>query len=198
MPVNCTTVARVKRRLGFLPTDTEHDDLIAAWITSVSGQVEAHLGRKIETKSRSEILSPRPGSTIVFLSAFPIVSVATVEDDPQGIFGGVGTQITSSFWGVDPEGGVLNLTSWPPSGGPRSLRITYVGGMATTTDQFVQLWPVIADAVDAQVAHQYRRRHTDGFTSAGGQTQVGTSGEVMGLTAGVVEMLAPYRRILVA
>ena len=198
MAVHCTNIERVKVRVGLQQADAQDAALLAQWIGSVSAAIEAYLGRGFEEKSRTEILSPRPRQRIVQVSAWPVVLVESVIEDQTGVFdGSSGVAIGPSFFGINYARGRLNFSAWPLGGGSDSLRITYTGGMAPSSDQFIQRWPAIAGAADTQITHQYRRRHSDGYSTVGGtQTgAVGVVGEVIELTPGVKTVLDPFRNL---
>lgn len=194
MVVHCTTIARVKRRIGQLHDDTQDAALLAQWITDVSDLIERHLGRWLEKKNRVEVQSTTLGSTVAFVMGYPIDEVTSIEEDPLGHFSSV---LPNVQFGQIADLGKLVFTGQPLVGGVGSLRISYRGGMAATTDLFVQAFPAIASAADSQIAYWYRRRHTDGLANVAGTQAGGASvqGESMQLTPGVVSMLDPFRRM---
>lgn len=182
--MNLTTVELVKTMIAIPTDDTSNDTILDAMIASVSQRMEQLMNRKLEVDQRIEDQMVSSGQAEIALDAFPVF------DDEDFI---VTQSSTRNFtdadeWTIDEDytfdatGGVVFLlrdpqfkihpiTGYPLA--PAWFRITYTGGLASTTDEVMSDHAAIADACATQVRYMWQRKD-----SLGGNintTQGGTS-----------------------
>lgn len=197
--MDLTTVDRVQAILnsGGASTDTL-TSLITQVITDVSGRVEEQLGRGAESKERTEVFDTEAPMWAILLETFPLVlsPAPVVTYDPERGFTGV-DPLDESLYAVDFNRGVIRFDHWWPAEHPRCLMVTYTGGMGADTAGFINAFPMIAHAVDLQVAHLIQRRRALGAT---GESVGGGSISSIGaydLLPEVSNIVSLYRRRMV-
>lgn len=150
-----TSLNRVKTSLGISTTD--QDGVLLGIIPTASNRIAKSLKRldAIEKKSRAEHFSPFTGQRVFRPKAYPIASVTSIYVDSTGLFAGGETLIpaTSYFISEDartiiftPEAVLAANAPFPSPGGvyPKSLRITYIGGLAP--DPVLSTWVTTVEA----------------------------------------------------
>lgn len=165
--MNLSTVARVKALISSKGTAPDNVDAeLAAVLATVSGAVEAYLDRYALTGARTEYLDVEPGQCVFRLRAYPVSALASAYFDPDQAFGSSTALTSSDYFSPTLESVGLFRLKYPlGSSGPRSLKVTYTGGMAATAEAFVTAYPDIAGAVDVQTSHEWQRRNALGVTS---------------------------------
>lgn len=178
--MDLTTIARVKKILAggrSQSMSNEQDVFLGQLITAISALVEADLDRYVEQKERIEYHDVRfPGQEVFNLRAYPIDTGETFEVKYDW-FRGFGATITAltinDDFALDDLAGVMTIDDYSLGRArARALRVTYTGGMATNTTNFITAFPDLANAVDLQVAFLYQRRNQLGLT---GTSQEGGS-----------------------
>ena len=104
----------------------------------------------------------------------------------------------SDYYTADATNSGLVYFDWRLDSGPKAVKITYTGGMATTTATFMTGFPDLADAVAEQVAYAWRMRDavgTIGREGKGGATKH-AGGETWALQYGdmIPELVSAIRR----
>ena len=148
------------------PSNAERE--IEQVLATVSGAVERYMDRTVTAASVTEYLDVREGQTIFRLKAYPVTAVASVYFDDLQAFG-AGTAIDSTYYfnPVYESAGMFRMRAPLLRFGvaPRSLKITYAGGMAADADAFIVAYPDISGAVDVQTSHEWQRRNALGVSS---------------------------------
>jgi hypothetical protein len=108
------------------------------------------------------------------MRAFPVTTLTSVYLDVDQAFG-ADTALTSDdyFNPTLSNDGIFALKLWPAVGevdAPSALKVTYTGGMGTTTANFISGYPDIAHAIDLQCAHIYHTRNYAGTLSQSGDS----------------------------
>lgn len=170
--MDLTTVARVAQRVnpaGPLPVSHDEVAIYQNLIVEVSEGVRRYLDRETEVATRTEYLDVNEWQCLFYLKAWPITVVTGVWFDPdQGFTTDTALASTDDFLNAARgRMGEFELKAPLVSGGraSRALKITYTGGMATSTEAFIASYPDIAAAVDQQVAHMWRTRNNAGLNS---------------------------------
>jgi hypothetical protein len=138
-----TTVARIKV-LDSAYSNGAKDTLLGQVITSVSARVERYLDRHILSTSRTEKFNLTSFGCIFEVKGYPVSAVTAVDND--------GTSITLSDVIYDDNSvGRISINDNVLTAGFGRLSITYTGGMATDTSDFISNYPDIAHEIDMQV-----------------------------------------------
>lgn len=171
--MDLTTLERVKRFLPGAVETTEEDPLLVSVITSVSAHVEQLLRRQVQTVARTEIFDWPAGRRRLFLPAYPISSSPALEIryDTEGDFDAT-TVVDADYYRVRANEGIVHFVRWAPVESVQSVRVTWTGGMGTTTEALADAYPSIVQAATMQAVHEFRkRRRLDvGSINAGGQS----------------------------
>lgn len=193
--MDMTTVTRVK---DWLPGyNGSRDTLLQRIVTGVSDMVTARLERHSEAVARTEYFD-HEGDGRIFLRGTPISTspAPQVWFDNYATFGVSVAVVDSSLYTVDYEKGILVWSRTSPYLGPRSIKVTYTGGMAANTAAFITAYPQLAFAVEAQCRLMFQRADQMGATAlseAGGS--VSFLGSVKFLDD-LEEQIAMHRRVL--
>lgn len=178
--MDMTTTARVKEALGI--TGAGSDTVLAQMVTAVSIEAERLMDRHAETTARTELYQMRATKKLVTLKGYPVSAspAAAVKVSTTADFSGSDTLTANEDYILDPVRGELRfLGSFEPlrdgdSGRPVApvyVQVTYTAGMAASANAFITAYPDIAQAVDMQVVHLFKRRATPGQTA----TEMGES-----------------------
>lgn len=146
---------------------------VNASISSVSAKFAALLGRQVEIGETEESFTPPSGSGLhgVSVQAYPIQSVDSITFDSVEL-------ATDEFFVSNSKLGRIVFTpsllraTLAPGYVRNSVRITYTGGMAADTADFIQKYPDIVAEVNAQIRFELSRISTIAETSqtANGET----------------------------
>ncbi len=209
-----TSLERVQRRLNDEqdPTaiDSERATLLGHLIEGVSAAIERWLALPLYIESRTETYDVPQFASELWLRSYsgarmPAPTITTVK---------VRTSWLTDWADVDAEEDTYALAGAQPGlllfsrtlpAGRDNVQVVYIPGfagpiasgedMTDVTDAFVEAFPALADACEAQVAWEYHRRREPGqsSTSADGYT---SSQQEIKLLRHVEERLAPYRRLV--
>lgn len=174
--MDLSTLERVKTVLKFKPgVDTpDQDAQLLQLLAAVSAHAEKLMDRVTLIGNQVEILDARCEQRVFSLRAYPVVSISEVlEDSGLGDFSTSATIPTANHR-LNKRNGIVMLAWWDVRGGSQSIRVTYNGGMASSSEAFAVAYPDIAGAIDLQVAMQYRRLPTLGTSG----TNFGQGGSV--------------------
>lgn len=187
-----STVARVKSQLEI--TGSGEDAILTTLLDGVSAAVEMYLGRGTLNQSRTEELDVDPRQSQFWLAGYPVGSITSIKSSSTWAFA-TATAIDSDLYRIESNTGRLTLRTGI-NVGPQSLQVVYAGGMASTPSAFITAFPDIANAVDMQVAEEFRRKNDPSLTSKNFATEKarGYSGEVHWLDR-VKEVLNAHRRV---
>lgn len=133
-----TSLNRVKAGLGV--SKNSEDALLGALISSASSRIEYYLRRpdSLNLTSRVKYFSPALGQRSFVLPAYPVTSITSVYTDSTGLYTGDETLLASTEYIMSEDGRTLILTADPaytytmPGPYPKSLKVTYTGGLAST------------------------------------------------------------------
>lgn len=126
------------------PLSTDDDQLsrrdLLPWINSVSENIEQYLGIETEIVSRTEYFDVGWGQREYWVKGTPINSIASVKEDPTGLFDGSESTLTAgSDYHIGTE--EISVVTLLPRGweGDRGIQIAYTGGLAShgTQSEFV-------------------------------------------------------------
>lgn len=123
-------------------------------IASVSANVEKYLERKVENIERTEKFTPDngTGTKSVRLSAYPVEEIDTITVYE--------TELTEGEFSSDLESGLISFAIPVERLEPlfeRSIAVTYTGGMADDTADFIEKYPDIEMEVLTQVNFEAKR-----------------------------------------
>lgn len=190
--MDLTTKERVKALRGI--TDTLSDDLIDLVIANVSARFESVLGRHVLDTDYTETYELAKAGKVVWLRGYPVDAITSIVYSQRPNDTSASALTVNDDYYLDSEAGMvrLNLTTTPYN--PGYLKVTYGGGMATTTALFIGEWPDITAACDTQTVHELNRRRTPGsdIETRDGKSSFG-SPEV-NLLSGVREVLIAHSR----
>lgn len=197
--MDLTTYARVKVMIegaggqATLPTTATLTTYIGRIITDWSARAESLMDRRVTTATYTEYLDARPGQRVFSLRAYPVTSVVSVTEDTAREF--TGATVAATDYSCMTGAGLLRMDGYHMTGGPGSVKVVYVGGMAASVATFAASYPDIAGAVEMQVAYAFERRANFGRESASaGQGSVSYPGALDWLPASRW-LLMRYRRV---
>jgi len=148
--MDLTTVSRIKT-LDKSYENGSRDAKLAMVITGVSAKIESYLDRTIEIGSYIEFFNVLSSKSRYHVPAYPVTDVSYIYN--------LSEREDTTPYEID-----LDLVSWEDNSlgyisindsyiysGFGSVKISYTGGMATDTADFISKYPDIAYQVDAQV-----------------------------------------------
>lgn len=190
--MDMTTTARVKLRLGLESTDTEQDTLLSIMVTRASADAERIMNRDAQAVSRTKAFDVSHGMLSLSLPAYPITTMTSVHNDVDRAFGSE-TLVATADYVSEAESGVI----WFEIGlipGRQVMQVIWLGGMGTTSSDFIINYPDVADAVDQRVCQLWQRRNEVGL-----QSVASAQGNVSVLTQDwpmdTLEVLYAHRRM---
>jgi len=198
--MDLTTLTRLKAHLGGISTSGS-DSLLSSTITDVSYRMEKYLRRQILRQTNVQQLSLRRFGSTLSLDAYPVSSITSIKyaGHPND-FASVSAMSTDSYVLEDAEAGLIRFVGTMPYTSnrvPGYLQVTYVGGMASDTADFVLTWPDLARAADLQCAYEFMRRNTAGGNVSSDAGATAFTGDLTWL-AGVLATLDIYRRHVIS
>lgn len=101
---------------------------ITNWIMSTSRQIERWLHRTLIIDEHTEYFNLGYAQTIFFPAAYPITTLTSVYEDPDGLWDGGESEIDDVYIGRNSDSVVIPATR--PFIGPKTIRIIYTGGLA--------------------------------------------------------------------
>lgn len=182
-----TTTANVKSYLAI--TESTHDTILGTLVTQAEKMIFSYLGKNIESAVYTEYYDG-DGSDELHVDQYPIISVTSIHNDTERVFGS-DTLIDSDNYVIYENEGIIRLFNDESSFtiGKRNIKIIYTAGYASVPSD-------ITLAANKLVAHLFNRRGADGHT----QETLGsysTSYDKLGIPQDVKLMLDAYRRIAV-
>lgn len=167
--LNITTLAKVKDLIRQAdPVTSEVDNQLNRLIAIVSRRAEERMKRGLLKEERTEVFDVEAGQR-VFIVAAPPIDIAedvTVKNAADRDFTG-GTTLDTSDLAVynDETGRVKCMTDLAE--GPRTLQITYTGGMGEDQDDLITNYPELAELAALQVYTWWKQLPSVGKTSEG-------------------------------
>ena len=133
MPIDLTSLERVKERVRYASAKTVADNLLRLLITEASGMVERYLNRHIIRQARTEQHDVEPGQMVFLLKGYPVAS------SPAPVFKSstdrdfvAALAVPDETFYVKLSTGKVEFDTFLPSFGPGTLQVVYTGGMAPT------------------------------------------------------------------
>lgn len=129
-----TTLADVKEYLGITSGDTAQDGVLCSIATVVTYWMERYTGRKLKTRSLTEIYNGN-GRDVLYTKNYPITSSASeiaVYVDDDGAFG-ADTKLDATSLRIDGDNGVIHLVDDVFSEGPQNVKVVYTAGYGAGT-----------------------------------------------------------------
>lgn len=187
--MDLTTAARVRALLeGGGIQQANLATLIEQAIDSVSAYVERYLDRATLVAAQTEVMDVLPLGQRFRLYAYPVTAWTDVRHDTGRAFG-ASTVVDSTAYVRDDANGWLTFDQYYLADGPGVLRVSYTGGMATSTNDFISKFPAISGAVDEQIVSLIQRRHSL-------SSQNVNAGNVGASFTGAYDLLPSVRRVL--
>ena len=171
------TLADVKAFLGIAALDTEHDAALNTQIAGVSAQLARAAGRIHDeigvleaTTGAIQWFSPEPRTRLVYLAAYPVISITEIKEAAFGAFDDADALVENEDYQIlKARGRLTRVGFWLP--GEQTVRVTYNGGYTAADDTpgkgETALPDDVVGAAIKQVAFYFRRRDQLGVTSAG-------------------------------
>lgn len=149
-----TTLARVKRSLNLV--DTDSDEVLTEVIASISARMRRYMGRQITTVTRTlERYSHGGKSYRLQLAEWPLISVDAVQVDGEVV--DAADRDVQEAVGHVLYGAAGSQSDWPR--GTRHIEVTYTAGYAEVPDDIEQ-------AATTQVAWDFAKRRRPGERSS--------------------------------
>jgi hypothetical protein len=179
---------RLKTYLEIAATDTGQDVLLQDLNKRLSAWVEQYCDRRFAKATYTE-QQDGDGTDVVVVTHWPMISVASLYDDPDRVFG-AGTLIAPADYVIYKDEGRIQLDGLTFSRGLQNVKVTYDAGYA-------EIPPDLQQAVCELIADRFRHKEHQGLRSLSiGAYSVGfTEAE---LPEEVRAILDSYRRIRVA
>jgi len=140
-------IVSMDRPIGDVTVETKR--MISRIIAGVSQRIEQFCQRTMQVSQKTELQATGPHGRFLFVEAPYIRSVVALEYDPMGTFtSGFSTLDEGNDFAISPDRYQINITvSWPLmySAPARPFRITYMGGVAYSTDVAIYAATVTGD-----------------------------------------------------
>lgn len=179
---------RLKTYLEIAATETGQDVLLQDLIKRLSAWVEQYCDRKFAKATYTE-QHDGDSTDLLTVTHWPIVSVASLHDDPDRVFG-AGTLIAPADYVIYKDQGRIQLDGLIFARGLQNVKVTYDAGYA-------EIPPDLQQAVCELIADRFRNKEHQGLRSlsVGAYSVAFTESE---LPEEVRAVLNSYRRIGVA
>lgn len=112
-------------------------------------------------RDEEHIIAAIPSATEITTTT-ALTYAHTLAQADEVIVSPTGDAEDSGDYTLDGTASGLLYLDWTFSAGPKALKVTYTGGMATTTATFMTAYPDLSHAVAEQVAYDYRMRDAIG------------------------------------
>ena len=153
---NLVKIERVKTYLEIASTDTAQDVLLQDLIARIGAWVERYCDRTFAKATYIEQYDGDGSDTLV-VRQWPLMSVASLFDDPLRVFGAA-TQIAATDFVLYKNTGIIRLDGLAFSTGIQNVKVTYDAGYTDTPDDVQQ-------AVVELVADRFRNKENQGIRS---------------------------------
>ncbi len=134
------------------------DSLLAADITAFSKQIDRIMGRYLQSTARTIYCDVRLGDKVFYLKGYPVSSAPSVYEDSAREFSG--SAIDTSLYDVTQgalDAGRIEF-DYQPSVGPHALKVTYTGGLSSTTAGLLTSYPDLVHACEKQLWWAWSKR----------------------------------------
>lgn len=130
--------------------DTGYDELILSLCNAVESLWDELTGRTWFRTTHTKYFNSEARNSKVFLEDYPVVSVTTLHDDPDWVFGS-DTLIAASDYATDLENGIIHYGGYFYRGN-QTLKAVYVAGYTAGS---VPSW--LKELLKRQVCHWYEQ-----------------------------------------
>jgi len=193
-PVRVTTTAKVQEILQLATLVQAQTSLIESLIAGVGAAFEREMDRYLEQAARTETFDVRDDQSRWSLRGFPVTAIASVKFDQTAQWTGDEVTHSARLYRLalnDAEEHLLYVES-PSAVGPKVMRVTYTGGLATSTAALISAFPDLAKAAALEVSNLYQRRSSlsiQAMGTVGADNQLFLSLAMLPLTREVVGRL---------
>jgi len=195
--MDLTTTERIKEMIKIDADNTTSDAVLGNLINSVSIMAENYMGRKIESTTYTEYFDVNIGGEYHSLKAYPVTSITTIHNDADWTYGSDSLVSTDSYQSSD-ETGLLYVKTNAMIAGFNALKVVYIGGMATVTEELFDDYADLSHAIERQVAFLYKTRTKVGASSVNSNSG-GVSWDLGKIWMNDVKsILDSYRRVMYA
>lgn len=167
MALELTTLSNVRDYMQIADaTDTSMDVLIASLIQSYSNEFERYLNRKTQNVRRTEIHLMQAGDRVLYLDALPITLIVSLAEAAEEVSFQLAEGVTTLMANevvIRSEEGALKFRNARRV--DRWIQVSYEGGMAPDTANFIASFPDIETAIKMQIAEHLRRQHSPGTST---------------------------------
>lgn len=153
---NLVRLERVKTYLDLANTDTASDVLLQDLIARIGAWVEHYCDRSFAKATYTE-QRDGDGTDTLIVRQWPLLSVASLYDDPLRVFGAA-TQIATTNFVIYANQGSIRLDGLVFSVGIQNVKVTYEAGYADIPEDLQQ-------AVVELVADRFRNKENQGIRS---------------------------------
>ena len=166
--MDLTTLARVKVHLEagaeeISDSNTRTTGYISALITLYSEMAAKYLGSHSQATARTETYDWGRGQRVLVLRGAPASALSSIRYDLNRDFDSSTELDTDDYTLITTPGHVA--VDRVLDSGYGVMRVTYTGGLATSTTAAITAFPDIAGALDVQVAHHFMRRKSIGASA---------------------------------
>jgi uncharacterized phiE125 gp8 family phage protein len=140
------TISDCKAFRGIENDVQEHDDELGRLITAAQSWLEQECGRVFDSATVTEYYNGNDWSDCVVLRR-PITSITNIWDDPYRTYGSTTLLDSTKYVIGDAEAGIVLLDGLTFQQGLRNIKITYVGGYASTDATLTPLKQALIEMV---------------------------------------------------
>ena len=170
---------------------TNYEPLLRQMMTDVTYQMEKEMNRKVQKAVYTEQYDFNYYQKTLHITASPvdITQPFSLWIDISRQFGPE-TLISPSSYFVDSQIGLIQFDYPRYACGPGIAKVSYTGGMADTTENFIASYPDVAGAFVTEVAYRWQNSKTVGKASvsvAGASVSLNTGGLFLDLVQQVLD-----------
>lgn len=141
------TVSDCKAFRGIENHVQAHDDELERLITAAQSWLEQECGRVFDSGTVTEFYSGTDWTDCLVLGRPPITSITSLWDDPLRAYGSTSLIDPAKYAIGDAEAGIVALDGITFQQGLRNIKITYVGGYASTDAALTPLKQALIEMV---------------------------------------------------
>lgn len=172
----------------------DDDSRITSLIRVVSQQIAEYLDRDILSETdKVELFDVSPGSRYFRLRGIPVTSLVGIWNDTSRVFGS-GTEVSADSYYFDTARGTFQFDFPVLLLGYGVLKVQYNGGMAASTNEFVNTFPALAGACATEVAYRYQRGPQVGLVTSSVEGSSYTVGTKQLFLPEVEDAISPFKR----
>lgn len=141
------TVSDCKAFRGIENDVFEHDHELGRLITAAQSWLEQECGRVFDSATVTEYYHGNDWSECLVIARPPITSITNIWDDPLRAYGST-TLVDATKYAIgDADAGIISLDGITFQQGLRNIKITYVGGYASTDATLTPLKQALIEMV---------------------------------------------------